>query len=123
MLDIDTRVRKIALPLELDPDFGDQHPEDVKGFVIDVITRNNREYTLILLMPEVEDDIELEELIFDVLKRFLEPKAKYTIRDLDDEDVVYFENNPLPVLSFHPSSLLDDKICFYWQIPPKHLMI
>lgn len=122
MIELDTRVRKIALPLELDPDFGDLAPENVQGFVLDVLTRKNREYSLILLMPMIECDEELEELISEVLMRFLERRAKYTIRDLDDEDVEIFKDLQIPVLSFHPASLADEKICFYWQIPPRHLM-
>lgn len=121
---IDTRVQKIPLPLELDPDFGNQRPENVQGFVINVKNKFSfNSYEFILLMPETECDIELEELIGDVMKRFLEAKDRYTIRDLDDNDVAFFENQPLPVLCFHPNSLLDDKISFYWQTPPKHLML
>ena len=124
MLNIDTRVQKIPLPVELDPDFGNQRPENVQGFVINVKNRLSfYTYKFILLMPPIECDTELEELIKDVMKRFLETRDKYTIRDLSDEDVNFFESKPTPILSFHPDSLLDDKISFYWQTPPRHLML
>lgn len=121
MLEVDTRVQKIPLPVELDPDFGDQYPSNVEGFLVTV--RNTFDvYELILLMPSIDDDIEMANLVSDVMQNFLEPSDKYEIRDLNDIDVALFEKFSLPVLCFHPNSVQSDKISFFWQIPPRSLM-
>jgi hypothetical protein len=121
MLEVETRVHKISLPLELDPDFGSQYPNNVEGFVVTV--RNTRDvYEFILLMPAIDDDAEMTSLVQDVMHSFLESSDKYDLRDLSDIDVALFEKFSLPVLCFHPDSVLSDKISFFWQIPPRDLM-
>jgi hypothetical protein len=121
MLEVETRVNKISLPLELDPDFGSQYPNNVEGFVVTV--RNTLDvYEFILLMPPIDDDVEMTSLVRDVMLSFLEPADKYDIRDLSDIDVALFEKFSLPVLCFHPDSTQSDKISFFWQIPPRDLM-
>lgn len=121
ILNLDTRVQEIHLPVEYDPDFGTQRPQDVVGFVVTSYSATSH-FDFILLMPNVDDDDELNALIQDVMSSFLPEQRKYTLRDIDDEDVVLFEKKYTPLLSFVPESLMDDRICFYWQFPPKHRM-
>lgn len=118
---LDPKIREIYLPLEYDPDFGDQRQDDAHGFVINVYNIKHS-HSFILLMPLLESDEELESLLKAVMQTFLEPKDQYTIRDLYDEDVQIFKKKPIPILSYHPESLLDDQVSFYWQYPPKRKM-
>jgi hypothetical protein len=121
MLGSNTRIREIPLPLEYDPDFGKKSPIVADGFVISVYNRKYK-YDFILLLPNLDCDDELQILTDAVVKHFLDPTDNYLLRDLADEDVEMFLNTPIPVLCYHPASIFEDKISFYWQYPPKHLM-
>jgi len=121
MFGSNTRIREIQLPLEYDPDFGEKAPMLSDGFSVSVYNRKYK-YDFILLLPNVDCDDELQTLIEDVVNHFLDSSDKYLIRDLEDEDVEIFLDTPMPVLCYHPASIFEDKISFYWQYPPKHLM-
>lgn len=125
MLAIDSRVFKMHLPVELDPDFGNLKPDKGHGFVVTVFKKTKegkkRKYEFILLIPDTDiPDEDLECLLDGVAETFLERNEEYRIRDLTDEDVDEYTKDT-PVLSFHPKSVYDEKIGFFWQKPPHHL--
>ena len=122
---LESHVFKMHLPVELDPDFGNAKPSNGHGFVLSVYKRKygvrKFKYEFILLIPcrdLPEEDIEI--LLDEVTEIFLERNEDYKIRDLCDEDVDEYTKDT-PVLSFHPKSVYDEKIGFFWQKPPKHL--
>lgn len=126
MLAFDGRVFKMHLPVELDPDFGNIQPDKGQGFVVTVFKKNKdgirkRRFKFLLLIPDIDiSDGDLMCILEGVTEIFLEKKEEYKIRDLTDEDVGEYTKDT-PVLSFHPKSIYDEKIGFFWQKPPHHL--
>lgn len=125
MSQINLRVKKIELLKEVDPDFSDEFlDEEAIGFNVTVIRHDdNYTYSFILLAPDFEDDGEITKIIEDVLFLFLDTNESYVLKDMTENDLFLLDSNRnYPILKFHPDSILDDKISFYWHTPPTHLM-
>jgi len=117
-----SRISKIALSTDLDPDFGSMVPDAVDAYVVSVRCPD-RDYYLIAMLPESETEDESTQLLDQVLQLFLEDGDQYTARYLTDNDVDSWVNhNKAPVLGFNPRSLELACIQFFWVIPPKPLM-
>jgi len=128
MLAIDCSVFKMQLPVELDPDFGNSKQDNGHGFVVSVFKKskeNSKEkkfkYQFILLVPNADiPDDDLEVLFSGIADNFFEKNEEYRIRDLTDEDVEKYTKDT-SILSFHPESIHDERVGFFWQKPPRHL--
>lgn len=122
---INLRVKKIELLKEFDPDFSDELlDEEAIGFNVTVVrNEDNFTYSFILLVPDLDNDCEITKIIEDVLFLFLDTNESYVLRDMTETDLFLLDSdNNQPILKFHPHSILDEKISFYWLTPPKHLM-
>jgi len=120
-----SRVRKILLSPDLDPDFGSLQPDNAEAYTVAVTPRTRPDhYQFVTLIPEMETEEEAHQLIQEVMCEFLDDGDKYTVRDYDNEEAeTYIANGSYaPILSFDPQSLDGEKISFLWLIPPRHLM-
>jgi len=110
-LPFDSCVQKVQLPKELDVDFGCFFPTDIKGYTITVGFEQ-----FLLLIPNMRKP---KSVIQDIMAVFFKDE-KYQTEPVTDEEIGNFETNKyhLPILSYDPNTLLDDKISFFWLIPP-----
>ena len=120
---LENRVQKIPLYRELDADFGSHSPSEVEFYVSTVASKSHGYFDFLLMIPEIEDDIAFKELVEDIMLTFFEKGDKYKIRRITDEEANYYEKNKYvtPILSFDPSTIINDKLGFFWLVPPKHL--
>lgn len=120
-----TRIRKIYVRRELDPDFGNLQPKIAEAYTIAVTTRlDPARYQFVTLLPEMETEEEAHSLLQEVMDAFLDDGDKYTVRDFDQTEAESYicKGSYAPIISFDPQSLEDEKISFLWLIPPRHLM-
>ena len=118
LLSHDSCVQKVQLPKELDADFGCFFPTDIKSYVITIFSRQPLDF--LLLIPNMK---RTKSVIQEVMLNFFEKGDKYLVKDASDQDIQNFETNKyhLPILSYDPNTLLDDKISFFWLVPPIYL--
>ena len=120
---LDSRVQKIQLYKELDVDFGSLFPEEVEGYISTVLSKRHTYFEFLLILPKLEDDIVFNEIVDDVMLIFFEKGSKYKIRRVTNEEIEIYKKNKYftPILSFDPYTVLNDKLGFFWLVPPKHL--
>ena len=119
----ESRVQKIPLYKELDADFGTFFPTDVDSYISTVASKSHGYFDFLLLIPELDDDLVFKEIIDDIMLIFFEKGDKYKLRKITDEEITYYEKNKYitPILSFDPNTMINDKLGFFWLIPPKYL--
>jgi len=119
----ESRVQKIPLYKELDADFGSLSPKGVESYVTTVASKQHGFLDFLLMIPEMEDDYVFKELVEDIMLTFFERGDKYKVRRITEDEVAYYEKNKYhsPILSFDPNTLINDRLGFFWLVPPKHL--
>ena len=119
----ESRVQKIQLHKELDADFGSLFPKEVEGYISTILSKRQHYFEFLLILPKIEDDLAFNEIVDDVMLSFFETGSKYRIRRVTDEEVEFYEKNKYftPIISFDPHTVINDKLGFFWLVPPKHL--
>lgn len=121
-----TKIRKVEIRQDLDPDFGNIQPDTADAYMISVTPANvtKKRYKFITLLPETESEQAAYKLLDKVMTAFLNKGDRYTVRDFTDEHAEDYINkgSMAPIISFDPDSLDSDQISFLWLVPPKFLM-
>lgn len=123
-----TKIRRIDSRTDLDPDFGSTQPDYADAYVVSVVPDKDslmsERYNFIALLPELETEEDVHDLLSDVMDEFLSKGDKYTVREFTDEKAEEYiaDGSYGPIISFDPESLEAEKISFLWLVPPPHLM-
>jgi hypothetical protein len=120
-------MRKLKKPVanldkNIDPDFGTQSLEAVEAYFVIVTPTSDdpqvmKDYVFVALLPEMESQDGMNELLREILQQFLNVGDQYTARRFTHEDYDTFGGD-VPVLAYHPEK--EDE--FFWLRPPRHIM-
>lgn len=122
---LEKRVLRVSPCSELDPDWGNIHPEKVEVYKIKVSPASNtRQYQFIALLPDTGSEESSIELLKEVLVLFLEPEDGFSVLEFNEEMLESWEANGScgAVLSHDPRTIGNEMVEFLWLFPPDHLL-
>lgn len=123
MLLDNSSVQKSQLIKEFDADFGCFFPTGIRSFIITVGTKCSNfmeQLQFLVLIPKEEQS---KVIIKDIMNIFFDKGDRYASRYIRDDEIENLETNKykFPILSYDPHTLLNDKISFFWLVPPLYL--
>ena len=124
MTPLEKRVRRVYSCSDLDPDFGEVHPDAAEVYQIKVVpsTVHVPRYSFMALLPNLGSEDDTLDLLKEVLPDFLDPEDGFMVLDFTDEALEEWKSNGScgPILSYDPRTLDGEQIDFLWLFPPKH---